>query len=646
MYILHGTWIPKEDADFIQSGRFCVWVETVKRDRQSLKVSTLPAPELAELLATELGIGRDPQLVGRLLETRYFLLPEADGRLLPSPELARTADLVVTEPEEPLTLCSQAVSCYPLRNVLAELKELFFLCEYRLADVRAGMDLKFWYRSSRVLVRVLRKDQYIPALKYRPLATPKRGRRKAMESFEIHPGWEIVSADYENAIRQTKELMPGLCRAGAEQPHDGTSLYESEGLLRHFGECVLDQQITRTILPTGFANRLRNTLLYDCLHPPKTGLGDGNPEALTRYRQWQRWRQALLHGADSTGFQLCLQLLEAASETEPWHLQFQAAAHSDPSLRLTLTDYWHDAASRELARRHFGTDFERQLLLQLGYAARMYPRLWDGLDSDRPEGVPLSLEEAFDFLKEHAWVLQDAGFRVLVPAWWTPEGRNRAKLRLRASGGTKATPPAGQGYFSLDALIRYRYELAIGGEPVSPQEWQQLVEAKTPLVRFRGQWLELDRDKMQRLLAFWQQHGHDDAEITLGELMKKAAQGEDEVDVSRDPALAAMLEALHNPSQLEPVDDPPGLHGELRGYQKRGVAWLGFLETLGLGGCLADDMGLGKTVQVIARLVQEGAAQGPTLLIAPTSVLGLSITAAIGWATPRPLRRPVGNRTW
>ncbi len=63
----------------------------------------------------------------------------------------------------------------------------------------------------------------------------------------------------------------------------------------------------------------------------------------------------------------------------------------------------------------------------------------------------------------------------------------------------------------------------------------------------------------------------------------------------------------------------------MREYQKRGVAWLAYLESLGLCGCLADDMGLGKTIQVIARLLHEQAQADrppPTLLIAPTSVLG------------------------
>ena len=41
----------------------------------------------------------------------------------------------------------------------------------------------------------------------------------------------------------------------------------------------------------------------------------------------------------------------------------------------------------------------------------------------------------------------------------------------------------------------------------------ELVAAKTPLVRFRGQWMELDREKMQQMLDFWQTHGNEEPEI-------------------------------------------------------------------------------------------------------------------------------------
>ena len=100
---------------------------------------------------------------------------------------------------------------------------------------------------------------------------------------------------------------------------------------------------------------------------------------------------------------------------------------------------------------------------------------------------------------------------------------------------------------------------------------------------------------------------------------------DDAFEVDPKHALAAMLERLRDHSQLQPVDNPSGLHADLRDYQKRGLAWLGFLEGLGLNGCLADDMGLGKTMQVIARLLQERVGPDPippTLLVAPTSVIG------------------------
>lgn len=75
---------------------------------------------------------------------------------------------------------------------------------------------------------------------------------------------------------------------------------------------------------------------------------------------------------------------------------------------------------------------------------------------------------------------------------------------------------------------------------------------------------------------------------------------------------------------LEPVPEPQGFIGELRGYQKEGLAWLEFLREYGFGGILADDMGLGKTVQVLAFLQKEKAAGRlirPTLIVAPTSTM-------------------------
>lgn len=79
------------------------------------------------------------------------------------------------------------------------------------------------------------------------------------------------------------------------------------------------------------------------------------------------------------------------------------------------------------------------------------------------------------------------------------------------------------------------------------------------------------------------------------------------------------------------VELPATVLTELREHQRRGVNWLAWMAEHGLGAILADDMGLGKTLQVLALLAwekEETSAQdtnqeatGPTLVVAPTSVL-------------------------
>jgi superfamily II DNA or RNA helicase len=86
--------------------------------------------------------------------------------------------------------------------------------------------------------------------------------------------------------------------------------------------------------------------------------------------------------------------------------------------------------------------------------------------------------------------------------------------------------------------------------------------------------------------------------------------------------LRAQLERLRSPR--EPAREPDGFRATLRGYQRDGLAWLGFLADAGLGGILADDMGLGKTVQVLAHLLAEkrrDRLDRPALVLAPTSLV-------------------------
>jgi SNF2 family DNA or RNA helicase len=633
MHVIHGTWIPDDTHEFIQTGAFYLWVETdtpqgaSRRGTGSVHPRHLAHTALATFLMEKLGMQEPVSgALARILCTKYFLLPTAAGKPSPSFELLRYVD-----EEEPMEfdLAPWQVCCYQVSDIITALNDIHFIALHAAEDFQLGADLLFWHQYSQAIKGIIAKDQYIPALKYQAISsTPTKSKRaKSDSSFELHPAWELLSDAYETTIQRYVAAMPGVCTAGLNSP-DGDALFDKEAMLRHFSECLLHNIVTGTAFTAKFDQQIAGTLLYGGVYPYQPALPQSPADTLQDYKHWLAWRANLTRAHTEAGFTLCFRLEEASlADIDKWRLHFLVASRRDPSLKLSLDDYWYlDEQTRVEVIRHFGQDFEKNLLLSLGYAARIYPKVWDGLATDRPTGCRLTLDEAFAFLKESAWVLGDAGYAVIVPAWWTPEGRRRAKVRLKtALRSPKGSTAASNGYFSLGAIISYEYQLSIGGQVVTEEEWQQLVNAKTPLVQFRGQWMELDRDKMQQLLQFWQTHQHEEQEITLLDMLKIGTEAEDDLEWDHDQSLRDMLSRLHDKNAFAPIQDPQNLQGSLRDYQKRGVAWLQYLEDLGLNPCLADDMGLGKTLEVIARLLkerEEADSVPPTLVIAPTSVLG------------------------
>jgi SNF2 family DNA or RNA helicase len=608
MKVLHCSWIPESDTGFIQPGDFWLWTEDarLRPDAEAPRHPRhLPKAELIAFLESPLGLTISPFERRFHFVPQTLALPSAGDAPCPSPEF---------EPgdaeSQPAILRAWEVDAYRLTRPIKQLGELRFLAFCHSHDIRPGADFLFWHYYTQSLKAVILRDRYIPALLYRepPGAEP-----------ELYAGWEIVSDDYEHLIRDAAGRMPMASATAGER------MYDRAGLLRHCAEVLVQRMVSQTAHTPKLERQARGTLL-EAAHADSAGgqpwkVGDG----LDLYRDWLSWRRKLAGRRGEAGFSLLFQLREAEREQDFWRLELLVSPRKDPSRQLPLADYWRlDTGERRAFGALCGGQFDKHLLLALGQAARIYPALWEGLDEPQPSGLNLGLDEAFAFLQEDAWVLEDAGFVVLVPAWWTPQGRRRAKLRLHAAG----RGPSGAGRrntLDLDNLISYRYDLALGDETLDESEWASLVESKTPLVRFRGRWLALDRDKMREMLEFWRRHRDEDGGMSLPDLMKKAAEDTDFFEVEPQKALADMLAKLRDHSRLEPADDPPGFGAQLRDYQKRGLAWVAFLESLGLNGCLADDMGLGKTIQVLARLVQErldGEKQAPTLLVAPTSVIG------------------------
>ena len=229
--------------------------------------------------------------------------------------------------------------------------------------------------------------------------------------------------------------------------------------------------------------------------------------------------------------------------------------------------------------------------------------------------------------------LEESGLSVRLPNWW----RRRPRPQVSVTIGAGAPSTLGVG-----AMLDFNVSVALGDTSLSPEELDSLLGGEDGLVLLKGQWVEVDRDKLREAIEHWNtlQRQADGGEVSFVEGMRLLAgasadlrheeRTDDErhwVHVAPGDAMREILAGLRQPGALDAVEIADALQGTLRPYQHEGLSWLRFLTRLGLGACLADDMGLGKTIQVLALLLGErrdGAARpgAPSILVVPASLLG------------------------
>ncbi len=220
--------------------------------------------------------------------------------------------------------------------------------------------------------------------------------------------------------------------------------------------------------------------------------------------------------------------------------------------------------------------------------------------------------------------LERAGLVVRMPPTW----RASRPPRPLVTGTVGARRPSALG---LDGVLDFRMDVTLDGETLSEKEIAALLSGTDSLVLLRGQWVEIDRERLERSIQQFREAEQlaEREGLSFAAAMRMLA-GAAVVDspsdvavadwsqVTAGPWLADTLRRLRSPDAARD-DSEPSLRGTLRPYQRAGVQWLRLLSGLRLGACLADDMGLGKTVQVLALLLAER--RGPSLLVAPASLL-------------------------
>jgi SNF2 family DNA or RNA helicase len=341
------------------------------------------------------------------------------------------------------------------------------------------------------------------------------------------------------------------------------------------------------------------------------------------------WLASAALPGSSDGVRTCFRLVEpTADETEAgeagpavvapgtgapgaWRVEFSLQSGADPSLMLPAADVWAGAGYGWLAGgllAHSGHP-EEELLTGLGTAARLFPALDAALREAAPAQVTLDTSGALDFLRETGPLLSAAGFGVLMPDW-ARKARLGLKLTTRpSSSGSSASGRPSQ--LGLQDLVSFRYDLALGDDVLSEEELAEVARLKVPLVRVRGQWVELDDRHLKAALNFLA--GKRSGTMTAAEVLGAAigtGRAPGELPLTKVDANGWLGDLLSGQAdeRLAPAEAPAGFRGTLRPYQQRGLSWLSFLGRVGVGAILADDMGLGKTVQLLALLSSGGAA--------------------------------------
>jgi SNF2 family DNA or RNA helicase len=608
MLVIHGTWA---------YGVLSLWAEDSGRPASAgahspepRRASRAPRPHpfaadpdvLADAVAELAGPSAD--LVRKAIEDELTLrLPSAPDGPLASPELGRAPDAASARQTARPALAAWRVPALTF-DPPAAADLLAALGEPGAGSVSAvpGGSVLYLAALARLADDLAGRGRVLPAM-----AASEDGRYAAR--------WRAVlsGADAQRA-RELAAAMPPLCRADAGS--DSSAVLVTDAL-----DALADAAARARL------GRDPEFRLLRAPHPPPQPSSRRRPSRIPVAERWAAaltgtdaqvpvttpqdeaeaaelaaalddWRAAAQ--APAGPVRTCFRLVEPAAEPDAtaWTVELALQATDDPSLLLPAADIWSGASAGGWAAAGIRHP-EEDLLAGLGTASRLFAELDQELRTPAPEEVALDTEGAARFLQQTGPLLAGAGFGVLLPDW---VGGARKRLGLKITTRTRSTPgaaPATESKFGMEDLVDFRYDLAVGDDSLDPDELEELARLKVPLVRLRGQWVELDDRHLQAALKFLERSRDRSGTMTAAEALLDGLGGVDDdlpvVGVDADGWLGDLLSGQAD-RRLAPVPTPASFRGELRPYQERGLAWLSFLGDLGLGAILADSMGLGKCI--------------------------------------------------
>lgn len=314
----------------------------------------------------------------------------------------------------------------------------------------------------------------------------------------------------------------------------------------------------------------------------------------------------------------------------PERVFFHLVENKDPDFPFaflaTYATKGEDGKVKHVPLKYALTEYgnDRQKLLELLSCLNKAADVSDLIDGFMQSGelfhpLRLTADEAYTFLKQIE-AIEATGILCRIPNWWR---KKAMAVDLAISLGEEKPSMLG-----FDTLIHLQPKLVVDGVALTENDIRKLLAQTEGLALLKGKWIEVDHERLQKLLA---QMENGEGDITLMEALR-LEMGTAGTDKTADVGplmtngkwLAGLLQNLRNPGKIRKAAVPKTMHACLRPYQQNGYTWLNYMDKLGFGACLADDMGLGKTVQVLAyleklRKTKKGAR---VLLVVPASLLG------------------------
>lgn len=272
------------------------------------------------------------------------------------------------------------------------------------------------------------------------------------------------------------------------------------------------------------------------------------------------------------------------------------------------------------------SDISKIVEKQLNYAIKYMPELENLFENEEKLSLSLNLNEVYKIITQTAYYLQKAQIEVILPDELVniivPRASINAKVKnSRAGDLADIFNNTASSSISLGDILDFSYEIAIGDEKISLEEFEKLVASNEGLIKYNDKYVLVDKDESKKIFEQILKANH--SKLSRMELIHASMSGQlEEYDFDYDEAFANVIQDFNKPLEVEV---PKDLKGELRPYQQTGLKWLWTNIAKGFGCCMADDMGLGKTIQVISlilKMKEENKLKKPVLVVCPTTLMG------------------------